>query len=52
MSCARLGHGEAEELFRREAEGVLLVHRRDVVEPVEIPQICAIFQRDNLRRHF
>ena len=25
-----------QELFRREAEGVLLVHRRDVIEPVEI----------------
>ena len=28
--------GNAQELFGREAEGVLLVHRRDVVEPVEI----------------
>src|SRR5262245_53594570 len=25
-----------EQLFDREAEGVLLVHRRDIVEPVEI----------------
>src|SRR5260370_19744438 len=27
---------DAEQLFRREAERVLLVHRRDIVEPVEI----------------
>ena len=31
-----LWHGQLEQLFRREAEGVLLVHGRDVVEPVEI----------------
>ena len=31
-----LGHGEAEELFGCEAECVLLVHRRDIIEPVEI----------------
>src|SRR5258705_452903 len=30
------GHGQAEQLFGREAEGVLLVHRRQVVEPIEI----------------
>src|SRR5262249_11325874 len=30
------GHCEAEELLRREAEGMLLVHRRHVVEAVEI----------------
>ena len=29
-------HGYAEQLFRREAERVLLIHRRDIVEPVEI----------------
>ena len=29
-------HGDAEQLFGGQAEGVLLVHRRDVVEPVEI----------------
>ena len=29
-------HRDAEQLFRREAEGVLLIHRRDVIEPVEI----------------
>ena len=29
-------HGEAEQLFRREAERVLLIHRRDIIEPVEI----------------
>src|SRR6516225_7858542 len=28
--------GDAEELFRRQAEGVLLVHRRHVIEAVEI----------------
>ena len=36
MSCARRGTCDAEQLLDREAEGVLLVHRRDVVEPVEI----------------
>ena len=36
MSCARLGTCEAEQLLDREAEGMLLVHRRDIVEPVEI----------------
>ena len=34
LSAAR--HLDAEQFFRREAEGVLLVHRRDIVEPVEI----------------
>ncbi len=29
-------HLDAQELLDRKAEGVLLVHRRDVVEPVEI----------------
>ena len=29
-------HRDAEQLFRREAKRVLLVHRRDVIEPVEI----------------
>jgi hypothetical protein len=29
-------HGETEELLNREAEGVLLIHRRDIIEPVEI----------------
>ena len=36
MSWARRGTVEAEQLLGREAEGVLLVHRRDVIEPVEI----------------
>ena len=36
MSWARRGTVEAEQLFHREAEGVLLVHRRDIIEPVEI----------------
>ena len=31
-----LGHLEPEQLLAGEAEGVLLVHRRDVVEPVEV----------------
>src|SRR6185437_9943820 len=30
------GHLDAEQLLHRQAEGVLLVHRRDVIEPVEI----------------
>ena len=29
-------HREAEQLLGRETEGMLLVHRRDIVEPVEI----------------
>src|SRR6202023_3890826 len=29
-------HGEAEQLFRRQAERMLLIHRRDIIEPVEI----------------
>ena len=36
MSCAAPRHLDAEQLLDREAEGVLLVHRRDIVEPVEI----------------
>ncbi len=36
MSWRAARHLDAEELFRREAERVLLIHRRDVVEPVEI----------------
>src|SRR6266508_4363845 len=31
-----LGRGDAKKLFYGKSEGVLLVHRRDVVEPVEI----------------
>ncbi len=34
LSTAR--HGNAEQLFRRKAEGMLLIHRRDVIEPVEV----------------
>ena len=34
LAAAR--HLDAEQLLGRHAEGVLLVHRRDVVEPVEI----------------
>ena len=33
---AALGHFQAQQLLDRQAEGVLLVHRRDIVEPVEI----------------
>ena len=36
MSWARLGTSQPEQLLAGEAEGVLLVHRRDVVEAVEI----------------
>ena len=36
MSCPRRGTSMPEELLDRKAEGVLLVHRRDIVEPVEI----------------
>src|SRR5215203_2137174 len=31
-----LGHRDAEQLLNRKAKGVLLVHRRDIVEPVEV----------------
>ena len=37
-----LGHLEAEQLFRRQAEGVLLVHGRDVVEAVEVAEEVAL----------
>ena len=36
MSCARLGTWRPSSFSDRQAEGMLLVHRRDVVEPVEI----------------
>ena len=36
MSWAADRHGHAEQALDGEAERVLLVHRRDVVEPVEI----------------
>ncbi len=38
MSWAALRHGDADQLLDRERISVLLVHRRDVVEPVEIGQ--------------
>ena len=34
LAAAR--HVDAEQLLDRQAEGMLLVHRRDIVEPVEI----------------
>ena len=34
LAAAR--HRNAEQLFRRETERMLLVHRRDIIEPVEI----------------
>jgi hypothetical protein len=33
---AALGDCQPQKLFRRQAEGMLLVHGRDVVEPVEV----------------
>ena len=36
MSWRAARHFDAEELFRREAERVLLIDRRDIIEPVEI----------------
>src|SRR5258708_24796793 len=33
-----LGHRDAEQLLGCQAERVLLVHRRDIIEPVEIGQ--------------
>jgi len=33
-----LGHGDAEELLGRQTERVFLIHRRDVIEPVEVGQ--------------
>src|SRR5436305_474875 len=41
-------HFEPDQPFRREAERVLLVHRRDIIEPVKIPdrlQIGLIFDQ-------
>src|SRR5262245_4971202 len=32
------GHGEAEQLLDCQTERVFLVHRRDVIEPVEVGQ--------------
>jgi hypothetical protein len=46
--CPWLDRLRAEQLFRREAERVLLVHRRNVVEPIEVPdrlQIGLIFDQ-------
>src|SRR5262249_27271288 len=40
LTAAR--HLDAEELFDREAERALLIHRRDVVEPVEIADVLQI----------
>ncbi len=36
MICARFGIVKPEKFFGREAKRVLLVHWRDVIEPVEI----------------
>ena len=37
MSWRTARNVESQQLFSRQAERVLLVHRRDVIEPVEIP---------------
>ena len=36
---------DAEQLLDRQREGVLLVHRRDIVEPVEIGHVLQIGAR-------
>ncbi len=33
---AALGHFQSQQFLDRQAEGMLLIHRRDIVEPVEI----------------
>ena len=35
---APLWHLDAEQFFDRQHEGMLLVHRRDVVEPIEVSE--------------
>ena len=45
MSWARRGTVDAEQLLDRQRVGVLLVHRRDVVEPVEIGHVLQIGAR-------
>ena len=38
MSWPSSGNRDAKQLFGRQAERVFLIHRRDIVEPVEIWQ--------------
>ena len=45
MSWPRRGTVDAEQLLDRERVGVLLVHRRDIVEPVEIGHVLQIGAR-------
>ena len=48
MSCAALGNCDAEQPLDRQAEGVLLIHRRDIIEPVEIRHrlhICLVLDQ-------
>ena len=45
MSWARRGTVDAEQPLDRQRVGVLLVHRRDVVEPVEIGHVLQIGAR-------
>ena len=45
MSCARRGTVDPEQALDRERPGVLLVHRRDVVEPVEIGHVLKVGAR-------
>ena len=39
---AAIGHVEAEQPLDRETEGMLLIHRRDVVQPVEIGNVLEV----------
>ena len=43
LAAAR--HGDAEQALDRQREGVLLVHRRDVVEPIEIGHVLQVGAR-------
>ena len=45
ISCAAARHLDAEQLLDGEAEGVLLVHRRDIVEPIEIGHVLEVGAR-------
>ncbi len=42
INWPRRGTSRPQQLFHREAEGVLLVHRRDVVEAVEVADVLEI----------
>ena len=45
MQLAAARHLEAEQLLDAQAEGVLLVHRRAIVEPVEVRDVLEVGAR-------